>query len=85
MTKGKDRAESSMPKTHYGRGRRSDDPRVTVSAGIKTSERDELIAIADSYGLTLGAVVTYFVKHSLDLHRAKKFKIPIETKAVVKL
>ena len=85
MARNKEVETGDTARPHIGRGRRSGDPRVTVSAGIKTSERDELIAIADSYGLTLGAVVTYFVKHSLELHRAKKFKIPIETKAVVKL
>ena len=63
---------------------RSDDPRVVVSAGIKSTERDELQTIADSYGLTLGAVVTYFVRHSLELHRAKKMKIPTVTKTVVR-
>lgn len=67
-----------------GRGTRSNDPRVVVSAGIKSSERDELQAIADSYGLTLGAVVTYFVRHSLELHQSKKFKIPTATKTIVK-
>ena len=83
MTTSKNEQAGNKP-MRIGRGTRSKDPRVVVSAGIKTSEQEELQAIADSYGLTVGAVVTYFVRHSLELHRARKFKIPTVTKTIVK-
>ena len=81
MAKTNKSAGDLQPETRVGRPR-SKDPRAIVAAGIKTSERAELVTIAESYGLTLNAVTTYFIRYALDQHRAKKFKIPTITKTV---
>ena len=67
----------------YGRGQKSADPRTMVGAGVKASEKADLQAMADAEGVTLNALLAFFIRDAMGRYRAGKMKIPRKTISVI--
>ncbi len=70
---------SSLPISKGGRGIKSSDRRKVITTGIRTSEYEELKAIAEVNGVAPNAVIAFFLRHSLQQYRDGKLKIPTVT------
>ena len=74
-------APTTKPKG--GRGIKSDDKRVMVGAGIKTSEKQALEAIAEVHGVKLNSIIAYMLRDGMRRYNAGELKIRVKTQSVI--
>jgi hypothetical protein len=81
MTQGKGKKATAQPISNQqprgGRGIKSSDPRKVVATGIKQSEFDALLAIAQENEVAVNSVIAFFLRDSLQRYQSGKLKIPM--------
>ena len=90
--KQKAETEAAMPPRRgtFAQGRKpgrpkSVDPRVMVGAGLKTSEKFHLEAIAKFHGVTFNTLIAFFIRNSLREYADERLKIPTESRTTIKM
>jgi hypothetical protein len=78
-----DPAPAPTAKPKGGRGIKSPDKRVMVGAGIKTSEKQQLEAIAAAHGVKLNSIVAYLLRDGMRRYAAGELKIRVKTQSVI--
>ena len=66
-----------------GRGIKSADKRVMVGAGVKTSEKQALEAIAEAHGVKLNSLIAYLIRDGMRRYDAGELKIKVKTQSVI--